>query len=87
MERFFFSQQEVGTVVCLKLLKHINVVHIVKVGRSYDHCVIFHTICSNNKSAGLNSAEVRPWEGVFGNYIIRDIRNNPICVLAAGFQE
>ena len=53
----------------------------------YDHCVIFYSISSNNKLVDLNRADVRPQDRVFSSYPIRDIRNNPINVLATGFRE
>ena len=67
--------------------KHINEVHNVKVERSSNLCIIFHSIRSNNKSEDWNRADVCPLGRRFRSYNIRNIGNNPINALAAGFRE
>ena len=82
-----FLHQYLVIIVCIKLPKHIKVVHNVKVGRLSDRCVRFHSIRSNNKSVDWNRADVHPQDGIFGSYTMRDISNNFINFLAAVFLE
>ena len=82
-----FLHQAVGILVCLKLYKHINVLHIVKVRCFYNICLIIHSIHSNNKLVDWYCSDVHPQDGVFGSYPIRGISNNRVNILTAGFLE
>ena len=83
----FFLQQDVGIVVSIELPRHINIVNIVKVGRSSNHSVILQIIGRNNKLEDWDCACVRQREGVFSSYPIWDIHNNCISILTEGFWE